>query len=36
MQADVAASGEAGPTGGGLDSDFKNYIAPSDYSKGKF
>ncbi len=35
-QPDMAASGEAGPAGGGLDAEFKNYIAPSDYNKGKF
>lgn len=35
-QPDMAASREAGPAGGGLDAEFKNYIAPSDYNKGKF
>jgi hypothetical protein len=41
MPTDQAASGEAGPAGGGasaggLDAEFKNYISPSDYGKGKF
>jgi hypothetical protein len=36
MQPDIAASGEAGPAGGGVDTDFKNYISPSDYGRGKF
>jgi hypothetical protein len=36
MPTDVAASGEAGPAGGGTDADFKNYISPSDYGRGKF
>jgi hypothetical protein len=36
VQPDVAASGEAGPAGGGINSQFKDFIAPSDYGKGKF
>ena len=36
ISGDVASSGEAGPAGGGVDAEFKNYISPSDYSKAKF
>jgi hypothetical protein len=36
MPTDQAASGEAGPAGGGINSQFKDFIAPSDYGKGKF
>ena len=47
MPQDQAASGEAGPAGGGsgdmsganatgIDAEFKKYISPSDYGRGKF
>ena len=36
MQPDAATSGEAGPAGGGINSQFKDFIAPSDYGRGKF